>query len=119
MTTPTFTTTDIVNFAAEKDAVKITSAFNELIGQRVLDAVQARKNEIAQGMFNPQAESQEMNMEVDAQPAEEPVAAEAQPSTEGQEVNAQATDAEPAVEEPAEPIVASAEEQPKEETEAA
>lgn len=118
MTTPTFTTTDIVNFAAEKDAVKITSAFNELIGQRVWDAVQSRKTDISQGMFNPQAESQETtNTEVEAETADvKQAATEAQPSTEGQEVEAQAAETAPVQETPAE-LVASAEEQPN--TEAA
>ena len=52
MTTPTYTPTDIVNFAMNKDAVNIASAFDQLIGQRVYDAIQARKIEVAGLMFN-------------------------------------------------------------------
>ncbi len=39
MTTPTFTPTDIVNFAAAKDAVNISAAFDQLVGQKVVDAI--------------------------------------------------------------------------------
>lgn len=59
MTTPTYTPTDIVNFAAKKDAVNLGSAFNDLIGQRVYDAVQARKVEIAKSMFQPPVDAAE------------------------------------------------------------
>jgi hypothetical protein len=120
MTTPTFTTTDIVNFAAEKDAVNITSAFNDLIGQRVWDNVQSRKTDLAKNMFNPQAESQDMEAEA------QPTAAEANVDNEGQSAETEAAldaapveteaQAEPQAEEP---VVASAEEQPNTETEAA
>ena len=54
MTTPTFTPADIVNFAATKDAVNISKSFNQLIGQRVVDAIEARKKEVATAMFNQQ-----------------------------------------------------------------
>ena len=52
MTTPTFTPTDIVNFAAAKDAVNISAAFDQLVGQKVVDAIQARKQHVASVMFN-------------------------------------------------------------------
>lgn len=52
MTTPTFTPTDIVNFAAAKDAVNISAAFDQLVGQKVVDAIQARKQHVASAMFN-------------------------------------------------------------------
>ena len=45
--TTTFTPTDIVNFAAKKDAVNISAAFDELVGQKVLDAIEDRKKHIA------------------------------------------------------------------------
>lgn len=70
MTTPTYTPTDVVNFAVKKDAVNLGSAFNDLIGQRVYDAVQARKVEIAKSMFQPPveatAEDEEEQQEVEA-----------------------------------------------------
>jgi hypothetical protein len=51
MTTPTYTPTDIVNFAMNKDAVNISNAFDQMINQRVYDAIQARKIEVAKSMF--------------------------------------------------------------------
>ncbi len=54
MTNPTFTPTDIVNFAAAKDAVNISAAFDQLVGQKVVDAIQARKHYVASAMFNDQ-----------------------------------------------------------------
>jgi hypothetical protein len=118
MTTPTFTTTDIVNFAAEKDAVKINSAFNDLIGQRVWDTVQSRKTDLAKSMFNPQAESQDMEAQSTAAEANddnEGQAAETEAALDAAPVETEAQ-AEPQAEEP---VVASAEEQPNTETEAA
>lgn len=51
MTTPTYTPLDIVNFAAKKDAVNIQTAFDQMVGQKVHDAIQQRKIEIAKTMF--------------------------------------------------------------------
>lgn len=58
MTTPAYTPTDVVNYAAAKDAVNLSTAFNDLVAQRMQDAIQARKVEIASTMFNPPAEEQ-------------------------------------------------------------
>jgi hypothetical protein len=54
MTTQTYTPADIVRFALSKDAVNIATAFDQMAGQRVADAVQARKIEIAQSMLGGQ-----------------------------------------------------------------
>ena len=51
MTTPTYTPIDIVNFAADKDAVGIQTAFDQMVGAKVHAAIQQRKVEIAQSMF--------------------------------------------------------------------
>ena len=52
MTTPTYTPADIVNLAVAKDGVNLATAFDQLVGQRVVDAIQAKKQEIASAMFN-------------------------------------------------------------------
>lgn len=67
MTTPTFSPSDIVNFAAKKDAVNIATAFNDLVGQRMYDAIDARKREVANQMFNGAQEDEQ----VDAQDSNE------------------------------------------------
>lgn len=63
MTTPTYTPADIVKFALSKDAVNIATAFDQLAGQRVADAVQARKIEIAQSMLGGQAPEEQSEVE--------------------------------------------------------
>jgi hypothetical protein len=62
MDTPTFNPSDIVKFAAAKDAVNISTAFDQLVGQRVYDAIEARKQELAKQMFN-QGEQQDAEQE--------------------------------------------------------
>lgn len=68
MTTPTYTPADIVRFALSKDAVNTSSAFDQLIGQRVADAIQSRKVEIAQNMIaEPEVEQNEVEAEAEEQ----------------------------------------------------
>lgn len=77
MTTPTFTPTDVVNFAIAKDSVNLSAAFDQLIGQRVVDAIQARKIEVANKTFNQQADDTLDAEESDVAPADEQQGAEA------------------------------------------
>jgi len=68
MTTPTYTPADIVRFALSKDAVNTSSAFDQLIGQRVADAIQSRKVEIAQNMIaEPEVDQDEVEAESEEQ----------------------------------------------------
>lgn len=68
MTTPTYTPADIVRFALSKDAVNTSSAFDQLIGQRVADAIQSRKVEIAQNMIaEPEVEQDEVEAEAESE----------------------------------------------------
>lgn len=73
MTTPAFSPTDIVNFAAKKDAVNLAAAFNDLVGQRMYDAIDARKREVANQMFAgaDDQEQQEVEASADDQAAED------------------------------------------------
>lgn len=64
-----YTTQDIVNHALSKDAVNLATAFNGVIGKKVVDSIAQRKIEIAQRMMNPQAE-----VEQDMSSAEDEVA---------------------------------------------
>lgn len=69
MTTPTFTPTDIVKFAAAKDAVNISAAFDQLVGQKIVDAISARKQTVANRMFGQEVEAEvetEAETEVEA-----------------------------------------------------
>jgi TATA-binding protein-associated factor Taf7 len=89
MTTQTFTPTDIVNFAATKDAVNLTTAFNDLVSQKMLDAIQARKQTVASAMFNePEAEQEEIEAAAEeGQEAEETVDSNEQPEQETEDSN--------------------------------
>lgn len=90
MDTPTFTPTDIVSFAGQKDAVNLKAAFDQMVGQKVLDAIEARKQEVASTMFNPPAEEEQNGEEqtVDVTAQDE------QPEEAGQEQTAQAQETE-------------------------
>lgn len=74
MTTPTFTPTDIVNFAIAKDSVNLSAAFDQLVGQRVVDAIQAQKIEVANRMFNQQSDEEEQESSAEDQEDIEAVA---------------------------------------------
>lgn len=70
MTTPTYTPADIVKFALSKDAVNIATAFDQLAGQKVVDAIQARKIEVAKhilGGETPEEEQSEVSAEAEVE----------------------------------------------------
>ena len=75
MTTP-FTPIDIVNFAANKDAVGIQTAFDQLVGSKIQDAIQQRKVEIAKSLIaEPQEDEQADDVtdgDTEEQESEEP-----------------------------------------------
>lgn len=86
MTTPAFSPTDIVNFAAKKDAVNLAAAFNDLVGQRMYDAIDARKREVANQMFaGAEEEEQEVEASADDQEADQEASAEDSNETEQEE----------------------------------
>jgi len=67
MTTPTYTTADIVNFAANKDAVNIQTAFDQMISVKIQDAIQQRKIDIAKSMFADAQDAEEQEDELEQQ----------------------------------------------------
>lgn len=88
MTTPTFTPADIVKFASAKDAVNISAAFDQLIGQKVVDAIDARKKEVAAAMFNePNPEEENIEASSSEEGNEEAVADSNVDNTVGSEEN--------------------------------
>lgn len=58
-----YTIKDIVQFAAQDNAVKTADAFDAVIMDRVVDAVQQRKVELAQRIFNNQTTAEVENEE--------------------------------------------------------
>lgn len=85
MDTPTFNPIDIVKFAAAKDAVNVSAAFDQMIGQRVYDAIQTRKQEIASQMFNEPVEAEQVTDDENAGEEESVEAAAEQGSEAGTE----------------------------------
>ena len=75
MTQQTYTPADIVQFALNKDAVNTSAAFDQMIAQRVADAVQARKIEVAKSMYGQQeveqATADEEDTQVDSEVSDE------------------------------------------------
>lgn len=94
MTQQTYTPADIVQFALSKDAINTSAAFDQMIAQRVADAVQARKIEVAKSMYGQQEVEQataevedetEVESEVDAGEAESTVEVEDENNKESEE----------------------------------
>lgn len=50
-----FTVQDMVNYAMKKDAANLSTAFNSVIGSKVIDAIQQKKIDIAKKIMNPDA----------------------------------------------------------------
>lgn len=55
----TYTVQDIIDGAFEKEPTRIAAAFDHLIGPKIMDALEARKQEIAKNLFNRQEEDSE------------------------------------------------------------
>lgn len=91
MTQPTYTPADIVKFALSKDAVNIATAFDQLAGEKVVDAIQARKIEIAKHILGdaaPEEEATEVEQaagEAEAESSDETVAVEDEEKQESEE----------------------------------
>lgn len=91
MDTKNFSPADIVYFAATKDAVNLQAAFDQMVGQKVVDTIQARKIEIASTMFNEPEEvssdeQEEADESADQDSTEELRAQETEESNEDAEV---------------------------------
>jgi hypothetical protein len=52
---------DIIDGAVEGEPTKVQAAFDHLIGPRIMDALEARKREVASSMFNSQEVETEPN----------------------------------------------------------
>jgi hypothetical protein len=52
-----YTIQDLIDASVEEEPVKVQAAFDHLIGQKVMDALEIRKREIASNMFKDQEEN--------------------------------------------------------------
>lgn len=53
-----FSVQDMVNYAIKKDAANLSTAFNSVIGSKVIDAIQQKKIDIAKKIMNPDSGSE-------------------------------------------------------------
>jgi hypothetical protein len=60
---------DIIDATVEGEPVKVQAAFDHLIGQKIMDSLEAKKREIASTMFNgaDEVESEEDTEDQDAE----------------------------------------------------
>lgn len=61
---------DIIDGAVEQQPTKIQTAFDYIVGQKVMDALEVKKRELATTMFNA-PEEQDLSQEIEAQHAED------------------------------------------------
>ena len=57
------TLADLVRFSSEQKPIEFGNAFNSLIASRIETAIDAKKIEVAKGMFNPSLEADEEDSE--------------------------------------------------------
>jgi len=62
-----FTIQDIIDGAIENEPTKVQSAFDHLIGPKIMDALEARKREIANLMFAPENEVETQTDEIEVE----------------------------------------------------
>lgn len=53
-----YTSKDVLSYALAKDAANLSTAFNNVVGAKVLDAIQQKKVELAKRMFNSDVEAE-------------------------------------------------------------
>ena len=68
---------DIIDATVEKEPTKVQAAFDYIVGQKVMDALATRKQELASSLFNGQPDSDQEEIEAeyaedqDTEPAQE------------------------------------------------
>lgn len=62
-----FTIQDIIDGAIENEPTKVQAAFDHLIGPKIMDALEARKREIAHSMFSPDSDDQTQTDEIEVE----------------------------------------------------
>ena len=65
--TDKYSVTDLINHSVNKQPVEFEQVFNSLIADRLAAAVENKKVEVAQSMFNPQNDAEEDDVELDAE----------------------------------------------------
>lgn len=66
-----YTTVDLVNYALSGDALKTANALDALLGPKIVDAIQAKKVEVAQSVYGTPPEASAEDQEQQSEPSEE------------------------------------------------
>ena len=61
------TLADLVKFSSEQKPIEFGNAFNSLIANRIETAIDAKKIEVAKGMFNPSLEADNEDIEQESE----------------------------------------------------
>ena len=61
------TLADLVKFSSEQKPIEFGNAFNSLIANRIETAIDAKKIEVAKGMFNPSLEADDEDIEQESE----------------------------------------------------
>lgn len=61
------TLTDLIRFSSEQKPIEFGNAFNSLIANRIETAIDAKKIEVAKGMFNPSLEVDDEDTEQESE----------------------------------------------------
>lgn len=56
---PDYNTFDIIDLTVDEKPAEISVAFDELIGQKIVDVIAQKKVEVAQQMFGPQEDDED------------------------------------------------------------
>ena len=56
---PDYSTFDIIDFTVDERPADVASVFDDLIGQKIVDAIAQKKIEVAQQMFEPQEDDED------------------------------------------------------------
>ena len=61
------TLTDLIRFSSEQKPIEFGNTFNSLIANRIETAIDAKKIEVAKGMFNPSLEVDDEDTEQESE----------------------------------------------------
>lgn len=68
---PDYNTFDLIDLTVDEKPAEVSVAFDELIGQRIVDIIAQKKIEVAQQMFGPQDSEEDDDIEYEDDESED------------------------------------------------
>ena len=68
---PDYNTFDLIDLTVDEKPAEVSVAFDELIGQRIVDIIAQKKVEVAQQMFGPQDSEEDNDIEYEDDESED------------------------------------------------